>query len=356
VQWYAFGTLAAMTPLSNLLILPLATPFLLLGLAVLFLFPSKLFAALAGYLGELMLWLIGWIASFRAVFSLRYPFVPYLLWPLVILAIILLLVDLKRRRWCAGLPIVGFLLLFTVGVCAVHGQQAGKIEVAYRVSGRQEGIVCTSAGRSLLIDLSGGSYTQLNEDWCLASEAYATEIDVLCLTHYHATQSAAFAKLASRITVRELWVPAPATVHDAQILQALFENATACGTSVVLYDYDTPLTVFSSATLTVSPPLFESRSSEPAFALTLSGGEQTLYYETAAYAEYCRHQSIVREPRDASLYIVGAHGPKAKEDIVSAVSGACTVILPNEDAVTHFLPHTVHEYVVYPEAYVTVLQ
>lgn len=356
VQWYAFGTLAAMTPLSNLLILPLATPFLLLALAVLFLFPSKLFAALAGYLGEVMLWLIRWLASFRAVFSLRYAFVPYLLWPLVIVAVIFLLIDLKKRRWCAGLPIVAFLLFFAVGVCLVHSRQAGEIEVAYRVVGKQEGIVCTSAGKSLLIDLSGGSYTQLNEDWRLASDAYATEIDVLCLTHYHTAHAAALARLASRVTVRQLWVPTPATVRDAQILQALFENATACGTAVVLYDYDTPLTVFSSATLTVSAPVFESRSAEPAFALTLSGSEQTLYYESAAYAEYCHRQSIAGEPREASVYIVGAHGPMPSEDIVSAVSERCTVILPSEAVIAHFLPQDVHEYVVYPKTYVTVLQ
>ncbi|MBE6580018.1 MAG: hypothetical protein E7650_00190 [Ruminococcaceae bacterium] len=244
VQWYAFGTLAAMTPISNLIILPLATPFLLLGLATLFLFPSGLFGVLAGYLGELMLHFIEWLASFRAVFSLQYAFVPYLLWPLLIAAAVLLLLDLKKRRWCAGLPILAFVLCFAVGVCIVHRHQAGQIEVAYRVSGKQEGIVCTSAGRSLLIDVSGGSYAQLNEDWSLACDGYATQIDVLCLTHYHTAHAAGFSKLASRVTVRQLWVPTPTTVQEAQTLQALFENATACGTAVVLYEYGTPLTVF----------------------------------------------------------------------------------------------------------------
>ncbi|MBQ2757735.1 MAG: hypothetical protein IJF31_04545 [Clostridia bacterium] len=345
-----------MTPISNLIILPLATPFLLLGLATLFLFPSGLFGVSAGYLGELMLHLIEWLASFRAVFSLQYAFVPYLLWPLLIAAAVLLLLDLKKRRWCAGLPILAFVLCFAVGVCVVHGHQAGQIEVAYRVSGKQEGIVCTSAGRSLLIDMSGGSYAQLNEDWGLACDGYATQIDVLCLTHYHTAHAAGFSKLASRVTVRQLWVPTPTTVQEAQTLQALFENATACGTAVVLYEYGTPLTVFSGATLTITEPVFEARSTEPAFAITLSGAEQTLYYETAAYAEYCAHRSIPRVAQEAALYIVGAHGPVPREDIPSAVEGACTVILPSQAAVTRFLPKQAHEYVVNPKTYVTVLQ
>ena len=139
-------------------------------------------------------------------------------------------------------------------------------------------------------------------------------------------------------------------------MQSLFENARACGTAVVLYDYDTPLSVFSSFSLTISLPLLESRSTEPVFALTLSGGEQTLYYESAAYAEYAAHVGEQRAEVAAAYYIVGAHGPVPHEDITPAVTGECTVLLPSEAVITHFPPQAAHTYVVYPAVFVIKLQ
>ena len=356
VQLYAFGTLSALTPLANLLILPLATPFLCLGLATLLLFPCNLFAMAAGALGRFILWISAALASVDGVFSLQYAFVPYLVWPLVLLTVLLLVLDLKKHRYLAALPILLFLVLFAGGILITNGVHQGEIQVAYRVSGKQEGIVCTKEGKSLLIDLSGGSYTQLNEDWQLAAAACATEIDVLCLTHYHTAQAAAFDRLASRIKVGQLWVPRPTTIEEAEILSRLKESADRNRVVVVLYDYQAPLTVFEDATLTISAPLYSARSTEPAFCLTLFGATKSVYYETAAYSEYCALHDVTREAREASLYIVGAHGPVPHQEIIPNVTGSSTVILPNDTVITHFLPQETHTYIVAPKTYVTVLQ
>lgn len=356
IQWYTFGTLSAMTPLANLLLVPLAAPLLLLGLATICFFPSGAFAALAAGLGNVMLRLTAYFASFDALFSLKYDFVPYLLWPLCALSILLLLVDLKKRRWLVGLPIVAFVLCFAVGVSITHGIQADKIEVTYRATGNQEGIVCTSAGRSLLIDLSGGSYTQLNEDWRLVSEDGCTEIDVLCLTHYHRAVKSGFARLSARVNVHRLWVPMPADAEDAEILGALYQSARAAGVEVVLYAYHEPLQIFGDGELTISAPLYETRSGEPAFSLTLTNGETSVYYESAAYGEYCRHVGYAPSAAMASLYIVGAHGPVPYERIHPSILESTTVILPTDTVIVQFLPQQTHAYVIKPQNYTTVLQ
>ena len=124
----------------------------------------------------------------------------------------------------------------------------------------------------------------------------------------------------------------------------------------MLYDYQTPLAIFQDATLTISQPLYEARSTEPAFSLSLSFAEKSVYYESAAFSEYAIAHGIARDPREVSLYIVGAHGPVPREEIVPLITENTTVILPNDTVIAHFLPQESHTYIVAPKTYVTVLQ
>ncbi|MBQ9802409.1 MAG: ComEC/Rec2 family competence protein [Clostridia bacterium] len=356
VQWLRFGTISAITPVANLILIPLSTPFLCLGLCVLFLFPPRLFAACCNLLGNAMLDVTSFLARAEAVFSLEQDFMPFILWPCLAAAVILLLIDLKKRAWLSLLPMASFFLAFAVAMTVTVQLHKGELTVLYRSSGKNEGLLCVAEGNTMLIDLSSGSKAQLTASWQMLCDEGATELDVLMLTHYHSALQNAIPVFCQNVVVRELWMPTPQTEEEALILEALFYQAEAAGVTVTLYDFDSALTVFGRGTLRLSTPLFEKRSVEPAFSLTLTYGEDTLYYESAALSEYHRAAGLLREPISADLYILGAHGPVPHETVeISAADGA-TVLIPNATVLLHLDVKDGVVYLVDCKAYRALLQ
>ncbi len=356
VQWITFGEMSVITPLSNIILIPLTTPFLVLGLGVLLLFPIKPFALACELLGRLMLFISSVLAKPDVMVSLQYDFVPYILLICFILSALLLLLDLKKHAWLALSPIVLFAVSFTIALLIYQHATAGQITAIYRASGKNEGILLVGNGDAMLCDLSNGSVAQLQSSWTLLKEAGATEIDVLMLTHYHSAQKASFARFCERVTVRALWLPPPQNESDLQIFLALTDTALREEIEVTVYDYDTALTVFGGGTLSVSAPYVQKRSTESAGSLTLSFGESVLHYESAALSEYKRAAGVPEMTVDADLFILGSHGPIPHDTVTSAATGGSTVLIPNEEILRWLAVREDISYIVYPEVYHFLLQ
>lgn len=356
VQWITFGELSLITPLSNMLLIPLATPLLLFGLGVLLLFPIAPFALACEWLGTLMLTLTKVLASPDVMVSLRYDFVSVILPVCLVLGIVLLLIDLGKRGWIALTPIALFAVSFVTAWMVYLQVTAGQIGVIYRADGKNEGLLLVDGKDAMLCDLSGGSTAQLQNSWQIMQNAGATELDVLMLTHYHTTQTTAFSRFCRRVTIRALWLPPPQSEKELQILLTLTATAFEEGIAVTVYDYDTPLTVFGSGRVLVSEPLFQSRSVEPAFSLMLSGEECSVYYESAALSEYRREAKLAAPDVTADLFILGAHGPVPHDTVTLAAASDTTVLISSEEAVRRLAVREDLSYVLYPKLYRFLLQ
>ena len=356
VQWLTFGEISAITPLSNLILVPLAAPFLLLGLGVLFLYPAAPFAFACRAMGDLMLALTAALAKPETMISLKYTFVPYLLIPCILVAVVFLLIDLKKRWWLVFSPMLTLAIGFGICLLITRYLCADQLTVVYRASGKNEGLGLLGNEGAVLCDLSSTSASQLQNSWQMLQEEGATSLDVLMLTHYHSTQKTSLARFLDRVTVRALWLPTPQSEAEYFIFETLFDIAGAQSIPVILYPYDTALTVFDKGAFYVSAPIFNSRSVEPAFALTLSFGEKVLYYQTAALSEYRRHADVPETEIKADYYILGSHGPVPHEEISLPKGEIGTVLIPNEEVLLLLDISDKPSYVVFAEKYRFLLQ
>ncbi len=355
VQWLTFGEISVITPLSNLLLIPLSTVFLVIGIFVLFLFPAPLFGIFGKLVGALMLMLTELLSRPDTMVSLAYEFVPFILLPFLALAIALLLIELKKYILVALLPIPLFLLTFMITL-TVYNQSSQEITGLYCQEGRNEAIGFFADGNAMLCDLSSGSTSALLNGWHALKSEGATELDVLMLTHYHNAHKTSFSRFSKSETVRALWLPSPKTDKESEIFLALVEIAWSVDIPVTVYGYDEELVIFESGTVLISDPIFMKRSVEPAFSLTVNFGDSALYYESAALSEYRRAREVLVPTPRAELFILGAHGPLPHEAVIPCATPGSTVLIPNDEVLLCLEVRQDLYYVVEPLQYHFILQ
>lgn len=328
VQWLTFGEISLIAPIANLVLIPLTTILLLGGLGVMLLYPVAPFALLCKAVGGAMLTVADRLANGEVMLSLRYGFVPFIFIPTFLCLAAFLVMDLKNRKWLVPLPMGVLVVAVAVSFAVMRAASMGEVQALYCHEGRNESIAMIGNEGTVLCDISSGSTTALLEGWRLLQAAGGTELDVLMLVHYHSAQNASLARFTDQVTVRALWLPLPKTEKDIEIFATLAAVALDRNIKVTAYSFDTALTVFETGTLTVGTPLYIDRSSEPLLTLTLTVGESTLYYESAALGE-----ALDKTPAslDADFCILGAHGPVAHEPISLSCPSDTAVLIPNEE-------------------------
>ena len=269
--------------------------------------------------------------------------------PTAKLTVLLLIVDLKKLRFLTTVPAVLAVLAFAIAL-SVTNRNTDSIDVIYRTTGTNDGILLVQNGVSVICDTSNGSSTQLGNDYRLLQKSCATEIEVLMLTHYHERQVTALSRFADHVMIRQIWLPTPQRDEDRAILADLLIVAASEGIDVTVYDYDVPLTVFGSGSVTVSTPLYEARSAEAAFELRVSYGETALTYQSAAYGEYARNADQQEREIAEDYLILGGHGPNPHGEI--AWIGTRTpreIVVSNERTLKHLAVTLDTVYVLFPE-------
>lgn len=348
VQWLVFGEISLMTPLSNLVMVPLCVPVLIFGVAVTALSASPALAGPCGRVAALlphcMLRIAERVAATDCMLSLRYDFVPFVLVPALALTFVILVVRIKRARLLVWAPSVLAVLAFVVCIPL----QSDGIQAVYRNTGRNEGVILAQCGDVILCDLSNGSQNQLYSDYRLAQSLRATDVDVLMLTHYHSRQTASLAAFASAVLVRELWLPPPADEEDVALLRELTQIAEREGVTVRRYGYGEALNVFEKGSVTLAEPLFEKRSVEPALVLHVES-DKRLVYMSAAYSEYARNAGVSDALPPCDTLILGGHGPVPHAAILPVLEALPQqIVLANEEILILFEPLDGTEYILYP--------
>jgi hypothetical protein len=322
VLWLEIGSYAVITPLSNLLMVLLA-PLVLIG-ALLALLPIPFVGTLAAFPAKLLLMLARLFASGETVISLNQWYIPFIVIPVLCVTTVLLLVDLKRFYPLSLAPAFLCTLAFTTILFAAEADQS--ISVLYRQSGKNEGIVLVRGSEAMICDLSATSLTQLRADWREAQQVGATHLRVLLLTHYHSKSPIAVSKLAKSTSLGELWLPAPQDEAEQSIFKDLLLVALQQDIPVSLYDENDVLSVFDTGELLLSKRYYRSRSTEPAFSLSLSYRDTAICYHTASYEEYLNANGA-KHACEAEHLILGAHGPVPKREADLSDSAAKSILV-----------------------------
>ena len=188
-NWLCFGEISIVAPLTNLIITPLVTIVLVMGLTILvfsFLAPIATFlGTVVCFLTEITLKLSEYFSSWHNItVSLEYDFVKYIAVPFIIAIIIFLLVRIKHKWTIAVIPgaaVIAFIICFNIH--SIGMQDMAKI--SYIQNGSSEMLLITDGESVTVCDISTGGYKHLLLAYETAEQKGSTEIDNVILTHYH---------------------------------------------------------------------------------------------------------------------------------------------------------------------------
>ena len=234
VGFFVFDTFSWLTPISNLVTVPLAAILLVAGIPALL--PFGFAAVPARWCARLMLRFSAALSDVHCLLSFRLGFVPYLLGLSLALCLVLLLIPLKKRKWLAYAPVALFVVGFAL--CSIiHGAATrDTVTAVYLHRGRNDGFGLYGREGAMIVDLSNGSAARLRDDFAALADCGATEVEVLCYTHYHTAMPAAFADFADREKVRAVWCPTARSPEERDVLIALLGEAAERGIPVTIYE------------------------------------------------------------------------------------------------------------------------
>lgn len=341
---YYFGAVSLAAPLTNLLVVPVASLLfagaLVVGLAG-FVWPAG--AAAAGAVlalpGRYVLWVVRGISAFPySAVSLAVPYYLAALLGAYGLLAIALFGRSRRRLWvfllCAAALLGGSILFSRWSLRTAH------LTAAVLDVGQGQSVVLASSGETALIDCGGNSAADPG-DVCadyLNDHGEGT-LDKLILTHYHADHTNGLDALFRRLEIREVILPRMEHDEDTQI--HILNLAQAEGAAVTWLERDSRLTL-GEADLTLYAPLGDGGANEEGLSVLASAGNFRLLItgdmNTVVERRLVEHAHLPR----CQVIVAGHHGSKyaSCDELLDAARPQAAVISVGKNGYGHPAPET----------------
>ncbi len=237
LQWYIFGEISLVSCIANVIISPLSTMFMISILICIICgaipFIGQVCVSVVNLLCVLIQQTVGGLSSLDlATVSLRYPFASVLVIIFTVSFVILLIVELKRK-WLILIPIVSYVLAFSVSICIFNilNQQ----EFAYYKDDSQELITVSSNQNLAIIDMSNGAYFRYADVMYCAAENGAVCVDKIIFTKITKIHISAMDYFLRSNIVNTIYIPTPQNQEQRQNALIMAALAEDCGTDAYLY-------------------------------------------------------------------------------------------------------------------------
>lgn len=332
VTYLLFGGISIISPISNLILVPLSQVLLYLLALLCVLFNVPFIGAGLAFAAKRLILLIcrlaGLFASPSGVYiSIKYPFTPYLIAAaLIFVAVIVFVPKINPRSVLA----VSVALCMAFAGCVVAMYKITENEIyAVAVSERSSdafGIVYR--GRSFVIDVSTGGFAVPYSAVTETSGYAACETDVLILTHLHRYHAATLDRLCGYFKINKLLIPAAESVADSEIIMNILAIADENGVQTEFYNRRAESAV-SCGDMKISLPEYTllKRSTHPVITFSVYLGETQAMLYSGAGAEETDDEKVY----SAALVFFGAHGPVRKQRIdTGRCLSAQSIIFSNE--------------------------
>lgn len=355
LMWLYFGEASILSPLSNLIFLPLSVLLMMIAptalifgdLGIVGLVPVRLCRITAA----LMIRIASGMAKIpSASVSLHYGFAGIAVAALLITAVVLLIVRPGKLRY-RFLPFAAALMIFIPCMVTMKITERGKTEILYLSQGKNEAFAVKSGGISLYCDISDGSYAISRGGLYMVGDRFCEcETDVYMITHLHKRHISTLETLLDNDYIGTLLLPSPENEEEAQIAAALADIAAARNCRVSFFDTGEELIV-GNLTVAVSEKMTLKRSSQPVFGITLQCGDEKIRYLSASYPEAVGTDGALT---DCAAVIFGIHGPNVREPLPDAYRVSAAVVCASEEdcgiygIVSDLLPEEERELAVLP--------
>lgn len=332
VTYLLFGGISIISPISNLILVPLSQVLLYLLALLCVLFNVPFIGAGLAFAAKRLILLIcrlaGLFASPSGVYiSIKYPFTPYLIAAaLIFVAVIVFVPKINPRSVLA----VSVALCMAFAGCGAVMYKITENEIyAVAVSERSSdafGIVYR--GRSFVIDVSTGGFSVPYSAVTETSGYAACETDVLILTHLHRYHAATLDRLCGYFKINKLLIPAAESVADSEIIMNILAIADENGVQTEFYNRRAESTVACGYMKILLPEYtLLKRSTHPVITFSVYLGETQAMLYSGAGAEETDDEKVY----SAALVFFGAHGPVRKQRIdTGRCLSAQSIIFSNE--------------------------
>ena len=350
VVYIAFGGISLISPIANLLFIPLIQLVLYL---LIILNAVGSFPVLAVPIGKAAQALIAFVCDTAErlsdnkdiYVSLRYPFVPWII-GLLILGVLTVLVIRKLRA--VHLYTVFALCVAVYAVCffGYAQTQEGHTYLYLQTDGKSDAVGIVSREETVIVDISTGGYSVLSDAADHIEDFYECEIDVLVLTHYHQYHANSLRKLLGKIKLHRVLLPEPTSEKDFVYYRDICAQL-AGRVEVVVYQTDGSASLqVGNAVLSLLETEYLDRSMHPIVSFSVSVGEKGVSYLGAGATE-----TDFSDQMDA-VVIFGSNGPAVRNvfDIGSA-SDSELLIFANSSHADLTDMSAVHGQIAYAEDY-----
>lgn len=234
--WY-FGEWAILSPLANLILVPLVTGLLYLAMLLLLLSPIAPLATLPALLIRLLSALLRAAGSFFGASDHLLLPLDYLAigWMAAITVVAVFLLCLFRKTRPLILAVGVLFLCAAGGYCTLHAYKLTDQQAFYLYSEENNDCIAVTEGtRVLLIDHSSGGYAFLSSVLRQSEADPLIRVDTLVLTQYHYRQIASITRLLKDGRTEYLILPRPAE-DDYNTAHTLANRAAKEGCQVIWY-------------------------------------------------------------------------------------------------------------------------
>ncbi len=238
IIWAFFGEFSIVSVLSNILISPLSSLFLLVIPIYLLLFKIPIIGYLlkiaVSFLADVIIFIVNGCSKLpSASISLKYDFCTVIIILFSISMLVLLIVKLKRKILIA-LP---FAAAITAFACcfAVTSIFYSDPTLTYINNKANEVLIVNEGSEFSVCDVSNGSYTSYRTVLYELEESNATEIKAYVLTHCHISHVSTFEFLSKEVIVRSIYLPEPKDSDEAILGKKIWDIAKAQGVNIIFY-------------------------------------------------------------------------------------------------------------------------
>ena len=305
------------TPLANLLFIPLST--LLLTVSPLFLLLrsipglSRLLALCVEGISLLILQISEvWASHTFAAFSIVSVARELLLCLLAVGIFLLLVLGPRTRKLCTLLCVVLFLGVFAAA--GVEDYVFRDHTVITAVSYKKNDVFTLRHGDdNYLIDVSDGSTSAVSKGYRSLIAEGERRVDGWILTHYHQRHLRSLSHLAEDTYLSVLYLPAPESEADGPIYRSLCEEATKLGIEVRTYPRTAGTELkLDGCRIELMEYQLLRRTTHPSLAFSISKGEACFGYLGLSVGEG-NTDFDERLMEACDVLLLGSHGPVRKK-------------------------------------------
>ena len=305
VLWLVFGEISVISIVSNLVVSPISSVYLILSLIV-FIFGgipyvSSLLSLVAMWLTSLITRLVSFFsAPDFSVVSLRYPFAGVIIVLGTVSLFFLLIVKLKKKNLLLLPPLVCIVAFcLCLAVFRVFDTDSKGVYVS---GGRGEALSFYSRGECVIADVSDGRYNLLYEAYESAHAMSATEVRALVLTNIRERHVASLDSFFRRFMVRSLYIPEPQGEAELLYVSEIAKCAAENEVEIFLYAREEPISFSFGISLLVGE---DSRGG--VYVASISADASALYVGSAESLGRCSEIGAVASLSD-TLIVGGGKG------------------------------------------------